>query len=198
MIDALARPLSARTRRGRWRSTMPRPSISPAMRPPPMRSAGRCSCCPRSPSCRTSWRPKREPRWRRRGCDVPDRLPRCACSSRNRCGSIRRCRASTAQAVAADRLGEHEVRAGRHRVDLAVAAPPPSQICGTIPTRSTSTASPEQGRAPPLPISAVRGRPADLRRRPVRDGRGADHPRAMARRMAVCRGRPSRFARRAW
>src|SRR6185369_1653856 len=43
-------------------------------------------------------------------------------------------------------------------------------------------------RSPPLPIFAVRSRPAHLRRRAVGDGRGTDHPRHMARALAVCTG----------
>ena len=72
--------------------------------------------------------------------------------------------------------------------------------CGTIPTPSIRTASrPSEGRAPPLPVSPVRRRPAPLRRRPLRDGRGADRARALARAAGRSRRcRAARCASRAW
>ena len=55
-----------------------------------------------------------------------------------------------------------------------------------------------KGEPPPLPISAVRRGRADLRRRPIRDDRGADHPRPLAERVAVRRRRPSGARLRGW
>ena len=104
------------------------------------------------------------------------------------------------EAVAADRLGEHEVQPGdlvsiwpwiiqRHRKlwDEPDAFDPGSLRAGS------------EARTAPLPISAVRGGAANVRRRAFRHGRGADDPRHLASAMAIRTGAwAGRCGRRAW
>ena len=118
--------------------------------------------------------------------DLPERLPLLRrILEEIACASIRRCRASTARRSAADRLGEHEVGAGdivsiwpwllhRHR---ALWDDPDAFDRRPLPPRG-------EGGAPSLPVSPVRRRPAPVRRRPLRDDRGADRPRPLAERLA--------------
>ena len=94
------------------------------------------------------------------------------------------------QAIGHDRLGEHGVEPGdivsiwpwilhRHRK------------LWDDPDAFDIDRFAGKGRAAPLSISAVRRRAANLRRRPVRHDRSADHPGPLAQPVAVRRNRPS-------
>ena len=104
------------------------------------------------------------------------------------------------EAIAADRLGEHEIQPGdlvsiwpwiihRHRKlwdEPDVFDPRALRGRG-------------QRRAPSVPVYAVRGRTQNLRRRAAGDGRGADHPRHLAQLLAFrSSDRASRCRSREW
>ena len=190
-------------KRWRWRSTMPRPSISPATRPPPTRSPGRSSCCPSSRSCRSEAAAEARDgagRWARTMPGLPERLPllrRILEESMRLYPPVPR---FDRQAVAADRIGEVEVAPGdivsiwpwllhRHRASVGR-----SRRLRSRPLRRR-----RQGDAPPLPVSALRRRPAPVRRRALRHDRGADRAGALAEPLAVrADSRAARCGPRGW
>ena len=101
------------------------------------------------------------------------------------------------QAIGAGPVRRRGRRAGRHRLDLAVAAASPCAALGRS-RRVRNRALRRQGRPPSLPISAVRRRRRGPASAPIRDDRGADHPGPLAERMAVRRHRPGRSAPAGW
>ena len=176
---------------------MPRPSTSPGTRPPPIRSTWTLYLLAEQPELQEQAAAEAQAalgrRHRCRRCPTGCRC--CALILEESLRLYPPVPRFDREAVAADRLGEHEVE--------------PGDLVSIWPWLSTATSSlwddpdafdterfagPKNGRHrfQYLPFG---GGPADLRRRAVRDGRGADHPRRwLSRWRFVDAGHPARGA----